>query len=98
MLRNGYLKLEEGKLHYVKERPVAVRALESCVDKVSAEYFHLEDSDTCELVVLNRNVDFGSCSRRAKAGSKTIRVQNNTKGKVTLVWMHPASENGYACE
>jgi hypothetical protein len=96
MLRNGYLKYEDGKLHYAKPREISAKPLKVCADKTSAEYFHSDShSDTREVMVLNKHVDFGSCLRSKSIESKTIKVLNNTKGKVTIVWMTPASESGY---
>ncbi|KAJ3087435.1 hypothetical protein HK102_011114 [Quaeritorhiza haematococci] len=41
------------------------------------------------VTILDEYVDFGSCSRLRVIESRVVRIVNNTKGKVTAVWVVP---------
>ena len=93
MVKNGYLKLKNGNLLYAKQRE---EELESNRDSatIAAEFFHWEDRESREVSLINKNVDFGACARAKPIESRVVRVSNNTKGKVTFVWINPSGEAG----
>jgi hypothetical protein len=86
MLQNGLLKLQNNELI-----PMAMKdhqPLQSLTNAAS-DFFETPRTAGKAVAILDPYLDFGSNPAHKAHQSKTIRVANYTKGKVTCLWVHP---------
>ena len=101
LMKNGILRSNNGVLEYIDPATAKANALNMQRDepntngKVTSEYFY-SNSGALACALLDTYVDFGSCSRYRVIEPRTVRVANNTKGKMTCVWMEEDEANGEA--
>ena len=62
--------------------------------KIASEYFYDNTGDSEAVSLLDTYVDFGSCSRFRVIDSQVVRISNNTKGKMSCVWIMPGETTG----
>jgi hypothetical protein len=61
---------------------------------IASEYFYENTGSNLAVALLDTYVDFGSCSRYRMIDNQTIRITNNTKGKMSCVWHVPGETTG----
>jgi hypothetical protein len=62
---------------------------------VASEYFHENTGENLACTLVDTYVDFGACSRYRMVEPQTIRIANNTTGKMSCVWVLPGEASGY---
>ncbi|KAI9102498.1 hypothetical protein DFS34DRAFT_577433 [Phlyctochytrium arcticum] len=100
MIKSGTVSCNQGILNWNDQIQAQAHISKNIVDstydecKVASEYFY-ENTGDCEAVTLvDTHVDFGSCSRYRVIDSQYIRIANNTKGKMSCVWIIPGDHSG----
>lgn len=67
-----------------------------CSDyEVASEYFYENTGENLACTLVDSYVDFGACSRYRMVEPQTIRIANNTTGKMSCVWVLPGDSNRY---
>ncbi|KAJ3173570.1 hypothetical protein HDU88_002656 [Geranomyces variabilis] len=100
MMKSGSVICKEGLLHWTNPAQGDIYRSKSVQDstypecKTGSEYFYENTSDTEPVTLLDTYVDFGSCSRYRVIDSQSIRITNNTKGKMSCVWIMPGEMTG----
>lgn len=65
--------------------------------KVASQYFYENVGENLACSLLDTYVDFGPCSRYRVIEPQTIRVRNDTWGRMSCIWMHPGESWGQSC-
>lgn len=74
--------------------PLAIEEyVEPSADSLYEEYFSKESS-VPQVEIEEDWLDFGACSVSRPTENQTVHVVNNTKGKVTCVWIAPGETSG----
>ncbi|KAI9203276.1 uncharacterized protein BJ171DRAFT_600142 [Polychytrium aggregatum] len=98
MLKSGTIKCINGILSYTDPGHPFTKPTQTDSpypdSLVSSEYFYENTGDTMAVSLLDTFVDFGACSRYRLIESQTIRISNNTKGKMSCVWIMPGETTG----
>ncbi|KAJ3162411.1 hypothetical protein HDU86_004891 [Geranomyces michiganensis] len=100
MMKAGSVLCKEGLLRWTNPSQGDIYRSKSVQDstypecKTGSEYFYENTSDTDPVTLLDTYVDFGSCSRYRVIDSQSIRITNNTKGKMSCVWIMPGEMSG----
>lgn len=93
MLSNGIIREIGGNLQWSNNR---VTGSKNHTAALVNEFFEEKEEDCTKVVsILDPLVDFGSCSRYKLSSSRTVRIANQSKGKVTCVWVNAPELNGY---
>lgn len=64
---------------------------------IGSQYFYENTVDHQACSLLDTYIDFGGCSRYRVIESRTIRVRNNTYGRMSCVWIHPGDNPEEEC-
>lgn len=91
MLANGILKYYDGDLIFMKNQGKS--HITEAARNRSADFFDL-DKKSDAIAILDSYIDFGSTSRLRMTPSRTIRVANYTRGKVSCLWINGKSDDG----
>ncbi|KAJ3300829.1 hypothetical protein HK104_000022 [Borealophlyctis nickersoniae] len=100
MIKSGAVKCENGVLSFTDPEQAAVHASLLLLDspyetgRVGSEYFYENVGDREAVTLVDTYVDFGACSRYRVIESQFIRIANNTKGKMSCVWIMPGETTG----
>ena len=95
MLKTGVIKCDKGILSYVDPELAQQNALKKVLDSpyddglVGSEYFYENTGESLACTLIDTYVDFGACSRYRIIEPQSIRISNNTKGKMSCVWILP---------
>ncbi|KAJ3105560.1 hypothetical protein HDU97_007902 [Phlyctochytrium planicorne] len=96
MLKSGIIRSDGGTLSYSdpKYQPSLARVLDSPYPdgSIASEYFYENTGTNLAVTLMDTYVDFGSCSRYRIIDNQTIRITNNTNGKMSCVWQIPGEE------
>lgn len=65
--------------------------------KVGSQFFYENTVENQACSLLDTYVDFGSCSRYRVMEPQTIRVKNNSWGRMSCVWIHPSEISEEEC-
>ncbi|KAI8822927.1 uncharacterized protein EV422DRAFT_585444 [Fimicolochytrium jonesii] len=100
MMKNGIITCNGGPLQWSDPAQAEANRSNHISDStypdctVASDYFY-EGTTDCEPVTLvDTHVEFGSCSRYKVIDSRTIRISNNTSGKMSCVWIMPGETSG----
>ncbi|KAJ3035518.1 hypothetical protein HDV00_003672 [Rhizophlyctis rosea] len=76
--------------------PAITSPLDSPYDmgRMASEYFYENTGEAEAVSLVDTYIDFGCCSRFRVIDSQTIRIANNTKGKMSCVWIMPGETTG----
>ncbi|KAI9333355.1 hypothetical protein DFJ73DRAFT_963215 [Zopfochytrium polystomum] len=98
MLKNNTIQCVSGVLSYVdpaKNVHVPEPLDHAYPDgRIASEYFFENTGSDHAVTLLDPYIDFGSCSRYRVIESQVIRIANNTKGKMSCVWILPGESVG----
>ncbi|OAJ44042.1 hypothetical protein BDEG_27330 [Batrachochytrium dendrobatidis JEL423] len=100
MLKTGVIFLNNGILSFTNDSVAKQHAHSSLVDSpysdglVGSEYFYENTGPTVAASLVNSYVDFGACSRYRIIEPQVICISNNTKGKMSCVWVIPGEADG----
>ncbi|KAI8813741.1 hypothetical protein BJ742DRAFT_377453 [Cladochytrium replicatum] len=92
MLKTGTVVCYDSVLSFAeKHQETQTLALDSAYEtsKIACEYFYENMLPTQAVSLVDTYVDFGAVSRYKMVDSEIIRVTNNTKGKMSCVWIMP---------
>jgi hypothetical protein len=109
LINEGVIKYEKGILCYVNQKDVIAKGFQNndkiaFVDNldypyneglIGSKFFYENTIDHQACSLLDTYVDFGNCSRFRVMEPKTIRVKNNSYGRMSCVWIHPCIESEY---
>ncbi|TPX66179.1 hypothetical protein SpCBS45565_g04639 [Spizellomyces sp. 'palustris'] len=100
MLKNGTITCNQGVLSWIDPGQANMHITKHTVDstyedcKVASEYFYENTGDSEAVTLVETHIDFGSCSRYRVIDCQYIRIANNTKGKMSCVWIVPGENSG----
>ncbi|KAI8912237.1 hypothetical protein DFJ77DRAFT_542027 [Powellomyces hirtus] len=100
MIKTGSVICKNGALEWTNQaqgdiyRSKTIRDSSYPECRVGSEYFYENTGDSEPVTLVDTYVDFGSCSRYRVIDSQTIRIANNTKGKMSCVWIMPGETSG----
>ncbi|KAH6577222.1 hypothetical protein BASA60_004157 [Batrachochytrium salamandrivorans] len=99
MLKSGTISCNKGVLSLVDKTTSdhnETRFLDSPYDGgfVGSEYFFENIGPAVAATLVNAYVDFGACSRYRIIEPRVIHISNNTKGKMSCVWVLPGDAKG----
>ncbi len=92
----GQIKVtENGALAYAKSMPEELHSNEPAAQAcISAEYYS-ETARHAPVSITTSFVDFDSCSRLKIIDSRSVRLVNNTLGRVCCSWVIPQDADKY---
>ncbi|KAJ3020998.1 hypothetical protein HKX48_009403 [Thoreauomyces humboldtii] len=100
MIKTGTITCNDGLLQWANQAQKDLHRSKSIRDSsypecaVGSEFFYENTGDSEPVTLVDTYVDFGSCSRYRVIESQCIRVSNNTKGKMSCVWIMPGELAG----
>ncbi|KAI8923507.1 hypothetical protein BC831DRAFT_417141 [Entophlyctis helioformis] len=100
MLKTSTVVCNKGVLMYSDQELAAHQSMRRILDSpyddglVGSEYFYENAGEMLACTLNDTYVDFGACSRYRVIESQTIRITNNTKGKMSCVWILPGESSG----
>eukprot|EP00842_Homolaphlyctis_polyrhiza_P005315 jgi/Hompol1/5785/HPOL_004691-RA len=100
MLKTGVIVCEKGILSFSDEDMSKQHSTRAILDSpyddglVGSEYFYENTGETLATTLVDTYVDFGACSRYRIIDPQVIRIANNTKGKMSCVWILPGETTG----
>ncbi|KAJ3229481.1 hypothetical protein HDU81_005357 [Chytriomyces hyalinus] len=97
MLKSGTIQCRDGVLSFSnleRHKDVEHEVLDYPYNDglVSSEYFYENTGSDQAVTLMDTYIDFGSCSKYRVIDHQTIRIRNNTRGKMSCVW-HMPGEN-----
>jgi hypothetical protein len=93
MLKNNFIIMKDGGLtfstlkKYVQSSKIEEHPYDECIG--SSEYYNQDTNQNLEVTLVDNFIDFGSCSMYRIIESKSIRINNNTRGIVACAWIFP---------
>ncbi|KAI8823829.1 hypothetical protein BJ741DRAFT_634238 [Chytriomyces cf. hyalinus JEL632] len=97
MLKSGTIQCRDGFLSFSnldRQKDVEHEILDYPYNDglISSEYFYENTGSDQAVTLMDTYIDFGSCSKYRVIDHQTIRIRNNTRGKMSCVW-HMPGEN-----